>query len=59
MDSSTSGSALGLAISGELERRKTMAWQVGGWVVLTRSACSVCIYHEQGAGCNVNVGAAV
>jgi post-segregation antitoxin (ccd killing protein) len=30
MDGSTSASALGLAISAELERRKTMAWQVGG-----------------------------
>jgi hypothetical protein len=32
MDAPTGASALGLAIADELERRKTIGWQVGGWV---------------------------
>ena len=38
MDAATSGTALGLAIAAELDRRKTIAWQVTGLVVVVCTA---------------------
>lgn len=32
MDQTTAGTAMGLAIAAELDRRKTIAWQVGRWL---------------------------